>query len=123
MRDAARLDVITNLVPDWKGGFEMPVLPKFIAKGSGRQWEDGQRMRDWYGLPEGQASSICIALIIREQKMIGTWNLLNMLEGIEAFSMALFTRFLGYTAEEVQVLISDVRKDLRDPKIHSQLDL
>jgi len=30
---------------------------------------------------------------------------------------------LGWKAEEVQVMLAKVRKDLRDPKIHAQFDL
>ncbi|KAI9806072.1 MAG: hypothetical protein M1833_004479 [Piccolia ochrophora] len=55
-------------------------------------------------------------------KQIGTFNMLNLLEGIEGFSMALFTRVLGWTAEEVQVLIAKVRKDCSNPNIHAQQD-
>jgi len=55
-------------------------------------------------------------------KMVGAWNLINCLEGIEGFTMGLFTRMLGWTAEEVQVLLAGVRKDLRNPKIHVQQD-
>jgi hypothetical protein len=61
--------------------------------------------------------------LLREQKTIGAWNLLNVLEGIEAFSMALFTRILGWSAAEVEVLLVDVRKDLRDPGVHSLVNL
>ncbi len=82
-------------------------------------------MRDLYDLPMDKQPSSCIALIgqLREQKIVGSWNLLNVLEGLEAFSMGLFTRFLGWTAEEVQLLLDDVRKDLQNPKIHAQVDL
>jgi len=55
-------------------------------------------------------------------KMVGAWNLVNCLEGIEGFTMGLFTRMLGWTAEEVQALLVGVRKDLQDHKIHVQQD-
>jgi len=55
-------------------------------------------------------------------KIIGAWNLLNVLEGIEGFTMGLFTRVLGWKAEEVHLLLADVRKELRNPEIHAQLD-
>jgi len=103
----------------------MRVLPTLIIGSSGRRWGDGQRMRDLYDLPQGKASGIFTALISlpREQKTIGAWNLLNVLEGLEGFSMGLFTRVLGWEPEEVQLLLADVRKDLQDPKIHAQVDL
>jgi len=55
-------------------------------------------------------------------KTIGAWNLLNVLEGLEGFTMGLFTRVLGWKPEEVQAFLTDVRKDLQDPKIHAQVD-
>ncbi|KAI9811556.1 MAG: hypothetical protein M1832_000866 [Thelocarpon impressellum] len=56
-------------------------------------------------------------------KAIGTWNLLQTLEGLEAFSFALYTRVLGWSHDEVQVLMAKVRKDLRNPNIHAQYDM
>lgn len=44
-------------------------------------------------------------------------------DGLEGFSLRLFTNALGWKAEEVQVMLAKVRKDLRDPKIHAQFDL
>lgn len=44
-------------------------------------------------------------------------------EGLEAFTLRLFTQTLGWRTEEVQVLLADVRKNLRDPKVHAQFDL
>lgn len=57
------------------------------------------------------------------QKTVGAWNLVQIEDGLEGFTMRLFTQLLGWKAEEVQVLLAKVRKDLRDPKIHSQIDL
>jgi len=50
--------------------------------------------------------------------LIGAFNLTQIQEGLEAFS-----RFLNWSVDEVQVLLALVRKDLRDPNIHAQLDL
>ncbi|KAI9802514.1 MAG: hypothetical protein M1833_001586 [Piccolia ochrophora] len=58
----------------------------------------------------------------KHQKNLGTWNLLQILEGLEAFTMALFTRILGWSTEEAQVMLAQVRKDLRNQKIHSYLN-
>ena len=44
-------------------------------------------------------------------------------EGLEGFSLALFTRFLGWSPEEVQVLLSKVRKDLENRDMHPQSDM
>lgn len=44
-------------------------------------------------------------------------------DGLEGFTLRLLTQMLGWQSEEVQVLLSNVRKDLRNPKIHAQFDL
>lgn len=56
-------------------------------------------------------------------KELGTWQLANIDNGIEGFTLALFTRVLGWTQEEVLVLCSQVRKDIRNPKIHAYWNL
>lgn len=55
----------------------------------------------------------------RKLKELGRWNLMNMLEGLEGYSLALLTRAHGISNEEVQVFLAQVRKDMKDPKIHS----
>lgn len=42
----------------------------------------------------------------------------NYMEGLEAFTMALFTRIHGWQPEEVQVLLSQIRTEWRKRKIH-----
>ena len=55
--------------------------------------------------------------------MIGSWNLVQIEDGLEGFTLRLYTQFLGWKPEEVAVLLANVRKDLRDPKIHAQFEL
>ncbi|KAK2013967.1 S-adenosyl-L-methionine-dependent methyltransferase [Colletotrichum eremochloae] len=50
---------------------------------------------------------------------LGSWCQENLMEGLEAFSMAPFTRALGWTKDEVNVFLVDVRKELRDRSIHA----
>ncbi|KAK2028819.1 S-adenosyl-L-methionine-dependent methyltransferase, partial [Colletotrichum zoysiae] len=50
---------------------------------------------------------------------LGSWCLENLMEGLEAFSMAPFTRALGWTKDEVNVFLIEVRKELRDRSIHA----
>ena len=45
--------------------------------------------------------------------------LVNMLEGLHGFSIALFTRSLGMTVKEVEDFLVEVRKDVEDRSIHS----
>ena len=55
----------------------------------------------------------------KKLKEIGLFNLANMNEGLEGFSLRLFKMVLGYTAEEVQLLIADVKRDMANRAIHS----
>ena len=55
-------------------------------------------------------------------KGIGAWNLVQLEDGLEGFTLRLFTQFLGWKKEEVEVMLAKVRKDLRDPKLHAQFD-
>ncbi|MCJ1351091.1 MAG: hypothetical protein MMC33_001073 [Icmadophila ericetorum] len=52
-------------------------------------------------------------------KEVGAWNYLQIMEGLEAFTYAVFTRMLGYTKEEVEVMCATMRKEIRNPKLHS----
>ncbi|OLN95936.1 Trans-aconitate 2-methyltransferase 8 [Colletotrichum chlorophyti] len=49
---------------------------------------------------------------------LGEWSLLNFMEGIEAWTLAPFTRALNWSQVEVQVFLVDVRKELQDRNIH-----
>lgn len=51
--------------------------------------------------------------------MLGMWALENIGNGLSGLSMALFTRGLGWSADELEVFLVDVRKDLKDRHIHS----
>ncbi|RMI95818.1 hypothetical protein BHE90_017393 [Fusarium euwallaceae] len=52
-------------------------------------------------------------------KELGAWNNVNAQDSLEGLSIALFTRCLGWTPEEVGVFLVDVRKDLNNPGIHA----
>jgi hypothetical protein len=54
----------------------------------------------------------------RYYKEIGFWTMANIGSGLEGLSLALLTRGLGWTREEVLVFLTQVRADLKDPKIH-----
>ena len=43
---------------------------------------------------------------------------LNVSEAAPAYSLALFTRVLGWEKEEVEVLMAGVRNDLNNTKYH-----
>ncbi|KIW95975.1 uncharacterized protein Z519_03041 [Cladophialophora bantiana CBS 173.52] len=52
-------------------------------------------------------------------KAMGIWNRANMLEGLDGFTVRLWTMALGMTPQEVQLFLVQVRKDLKDRRIHS----
>jgi len=56
-------------------------------------------------------------------KEIGAFNLVNMLEGLEALSLALFTRVLGWSIEEVMAFLPSVRQDIKRKEMHLLLDV
>lgn len=56
-------------------------------------------------------------------KEIGTCQLLNVLNGLQALTMALFTRVLGWEAPDVDLFLKDVSKDVKNKRIHSYFNL
>ncbi|KAK3997765.1 S-adenosyl-L-methionine-dependent methyltransferase [Cladorrhinum sp. PSN332] len=52
-------------------------------------------------------------------KELGKWAHENFSWGCESMSLALFTRVLGWSADEVRVFMASVRKDLKDRRIHA----
>lgn len=51
-------------------------------------------------------------------KEIGLYQLVQMLDGIESYTMALLTRVLGWSVEGVQVMLAHARNELRNQKNH-----
>ncbi|KAF2429240.1 hypothetical protein EJ08DRAFT_671167 [Tothia fuscella] len=51
-------------------------------------------------------------------KQIGAYNRIAFEDGVEGWTMHLFTNYLGWQREEVQVFIAGLRRENRDPKIH-----
>jgi len=49
----------------------------------------------------------------REMKELGSYGLLNMLDGVEGFTLKLFTKYLGWSEEKCQQLIHDVRTEFK----------
>ncbi|KAG7038624.1 methyltransferase domain-containing protein [Colletotrichum scovillei] len=51
-------------------------------------------------------------------KELGVWTYENLGNGLSGLSLALFTRALGWSAEQLEVFLVDARKDMRDRSIH-----
>jgi hypothetical protein len=59
----------------------------------------------------------------RKMKNLGTYMMINMLEGVEAFTLRLWTQQLGWSRERIQLFLALVRKDIRNRNIHSASQL
>jgi len=59
----------------------------------------------------------------KTEKTLGIWQGENLAYGIEGFSLALFTRILGWEKTEVDVFLERVKSDIKDRKIHSYLPM
>ncbi|KAG4431839.1 hypothetical protein IFR05_012677 [Cadophora sp. M221] len=57
----------------------------------------------------------------RTLKMVGFYGRTMIYDGLEGNSLGPFTRGLGWTSEEVQVFLVNVRKALMDSSVHSYL--
>ncbi|KAI5461787.1 S-adenosyl-L-methionine-dependent methyltransferase [Mariannaea sp. PMI_226] len=51
-------------------------------------------------------------------KELGKYQLIQQIQGAESYTPAVFSRVLGWTDEEIQVLIAKVKKEFKDPTIH-----
>ncbi|KAK7529926.1 S-adenosyl-L-methionine-dependent methyltransferase [Phyllosticta citribraziliensis] len=52
-------------------------------------------------------------------KMLGRFNENGLLEGLQAFTLAWFHRGLGWTKEEIEVYLVQVRKAISDRNVHA----
>jgi hypothetical protein len=52
-------------------------------------------------------------------KLIGAWYQKDLVQGVDGMAMALFTRDLGLTREEVTKLMGQVKRDMMDRRIHT----
>lgn len=54
----------------------------------------------------------------KKYKELGVWNNENIAIALESLTIAPFTRAHGWSIEDVQVFLTEVRKDLNNPRIH-----
>jgi hypothetical protein len=52
-------------------------------------------------------------------KELGAWCRAHIETGLENWTLRLLTSVLGWTADEVRVLCANVRRELRNPKVHA----
>jgi len=58
-----------------------------------------------------------------EQKRLGWWVLENFDMGCEAICLALFTRFLGWTKEDVIKFASEVKAEMHNRAYHTYFNM
>lgn len=51
-------------------------------------------------------------------KDLGRYHQINMIEGMEAYSLAIFTRVLGWSLAEIHAFFAEVRRELQDRSLH-----
>ncbi len=59
----------------------------------------------------------------KHYKELGVWSFENLNAGLEGLLMAIFTRLLGWTADEVLVFCAAARKQLQDRRIHAYIPM
>ncbi|KAL8686192.1 MAG: hypothetical protein Q9218_007283 [Villophora microphyllina] len=52
-------------------------------------------------------------------KALGGWNLMHWIEGLEGWTLRIFTKYMGWTYERVKKWNADMRHVLRDRKYHA----
>jgi SAM-dependent methyltransferase len=57
------------------------------------------------------------------ERPLGARAMLNVMSGIEGFTLAMFTKALGWTVEDTQAFIVEVKRDMRDDNLRKVMDL
>jgi hypothetical protein len=54
----------------------------------------------------------------KEAKTLGYWQMTNFYDGLSAVTQTALHRGLGMSMEEIELLYTQVRKDIRDTRVH-----
>jgi Methyltransferase domain len=96
------------------------------AAKTGRDWWCAPKYKDWF--IEAGFEEVVERIYYwpsnpwpkgKKNKMLGLWTMTNTLDAVNAISMAMMTRVLGMSPEEVELMCVDVRKDIKDKSIHA----
>ncbi|ESZ94408.1 hypothetical protein SBOR_5201 [Sclerotinia borealis F-4128] len=92
---------------------------------AGRLWTNGAHYKKWMEeigfidiVERREYAPMSTWAKGQRNKVLSVWVQRNLLMGLEALSMALFTRVLGMKKEEVEELLVGVKKDIENTKIH-----
>jgi hypothetical protein len=96
------------------------------AAKAGRPWTNAKHYKTWLEeigfvdiAERREYSTLSPWAKGKRSKYLSIWLQHDLLIGVEAWSMALFTRLLGWSPERLQVLLEGVRKDIKDTSIHA----
>jgi SAM-dependent methyltransferase len=90
---------------------------KNLGKDFGKVKEYGQYMKDagFVDIVEKKYTwAIGPWIRGKKQKLWATWMMQNFLDGIHGWNMAILIRGMGWTVEEVEILLTKVREDVKD---------
>jgi len=59
----------------------------------------------------------------KKMKMLGAWCKEDVLSGLQGWSMAVLTRGLGMSPNEVEMLLMEVRNDINSKKLHAFIQM
>jgi SAM-dependent methyltransferase len=121
---------------DWKADDDSIPPGHIFREASARYVEAGEKMGKTFRIVDLQRDFVVEAGLVnvvekrykmplgpwsaeKKQRDIGRWHLLEAYQGIEGWTMALFTRILGWSAERVQVFLVGVRDGFKDRSIHA----
>ncbi|KIW00297.1 uncharacterized protein PV09_08187 [Verruconis gallopava] len=117
---------------EFKEGCPADVWGKSVANGIqslGLEPHPGHQLEDWMkkaGFINVKAHLLPMPLgpwpKDPKLKEVGTFDLLQFLDGLEAISLRVFTYVHKWDPKEVQVFLSQVRKDMLNPKMQIQHD-
>lgn len=100
------------------------------AQQAGRTVKPGPQLEDWVreaGFEDIHHEKTPLPLGIwpkdKKLKDVGAFNLVQLTDGLEGFSLRMFTHVLGWAPEELQVFLGKVKKDLADRTVHALNDL
>ncbi|KAJ6260120.1 hypothetical protein Dda_4341 [Drechslerella dactyloides] len=117
-------------VPDDCALMQWVKIMQDACESSGATFRVAGHMREWCekaGFTEitEQAFKVPIGPWPRDKqdKLVGSFNLANMLQAVEGFSMHLLTRYGNKNPNEVYELIEKVRADMKNKKLHSYFRL
>jgi len=91
-------------------GFSMRVAPTFKELVINAGFEDVVETKfevPWGTWPESE-----------RQKTAGFWHLEQLKQGLQGIVMGLFTRSLGWSSQQVEIFLVDLRKELDDKNYH-----